>query len=405
MKKILIMLLFVSLILTTGCQNDNVSTLNLGLSNDNDVSIGVVLSYENDYSIYELALDDIKKLDSPININLDICYDNEDYTQGLSVAQEYCSNGKTIGVVGHLYSNICLSLKNVYEENKMPLLVPSVNSQNLLDENEQYIYQTVPDVLSESRLLTAISYFKDDVKNAVIIYSDTEYGNEFSKTLESTITEDKIISIIDKVCTPNVYKDFPVALEKWKALDFDTVFLTGDVDLYQYYVSAIKEVNPDINIYISFDMEDAILSDSSAYPYYDGIYQLAWSQYNYNQELQDLYTRFEDRFGYRPSSKEIQIYDNIMIIAKAIAYHNVRTPEDLKNFLDTSENIGSIYDNLYFENNKIQNKISFLQSYDIDGNIISSYYATNSDVYNIWDDYYSLDTINKYLKVSDYVNE
>ena len=94
-----------------------------------------------------------------------------------------------------------------------------------------------------------------------------------------------------------------------------------------------------------------------------------------------------------------------MIIAKAIAYHDVRTPEDLKNFLDTSENIGSIYDNLYFENNKIQNKISFLQSYDIDGNIINSYYATNSDVYNIWDDYYSLDTINKYLKVSDYVNE
>ena len=344
MKKLLIMLLFISLILTTGCQNDN------------NASIGVVLSYENDYSIYELASDDIKKLNSPININLDICYDNEDYTQGLSVAQNYCSNGKTVGVVGHLYSNICLSLKNVYEENKMPLLVPSVNSQNLLDENEQYIYQTVPDVLSESRLLTAISYFEDNVKNAVIIYSDTEYGNEFSKTLESAITEDKIINIIDKVCTPNVYKDFPMALEKWKALDFDTVFLTGDVDLYQYYVSAIKEVNPDINIYISFDMEDAILSDSSAYPYYDGIYQLAWSQYNYNQELQDLYTRFENKFGYRPSSKEIQIYDNIMIIAKAIAYHDVRTPEDLKKFLDTSENIGSIYGNLYFENNKIQNR-------------------------------------------------
>ena len=152
-------------------------------------------------------------------------------------------------------------------------------------------------------------------------------------------------------------------------------------------------------------MEDAILSDSSAYPYYDGIYQLSWSQYNYNQELQDLYTRFENQFGYRPSSKEIQVYDNIMIIAKAIAYHDVRTSEDLKNFLDTSENIGSIYDNLYFENNKIQNKISFLQSYDIYGNIISSCYATNNDVYNIWDDYYSLDTINQYLKVGDYINE
>ena len=74
MKKLLIMLLFISLILTTGCQDDN--TLNLGLSNDNNASIGVVLSYENDYSIYELASDDIKKLNSPININLDICYDN-----------------------------------------------------------------------------------------------------------------------------------------------------------------------------------------------------------------------------------------------------------------------------------------------------------------------------------------
>ena len=402
MKKILKIILLMGLILISGCSINDGSGLS---SEDDSVSIGVVLGFSSsdDYQVCQLALDDIEKLNSPININLDICYDNEDYTQGLSVAQDFCSNGNTIGVVGHLYTNLCLSLKNVYEENKMPLLVPSVNSQSLLDENEKYVYQTVPDVLSESRFLTTLSYFKNNVKNAVIIYSDTEYGNEFSKTLESVITEDKKINVIDKVCTPNVYKEFPTSLEKWKALDFDTVFLTGDMELYQYYVPTIKEANPDANIYISFDMESNILSDDIAYPYYDGVYQLAWSQYNYNQELQDLYTRFENECGYRPSSKQIQIYDNIMIIAKAIAYQNVRTSEDLKEFLDTSTNIYSIYnDNLYFENNKIQNKISFIQSYDMNGNLTNSYYLTNNDVYNVWYDYYSLEAINEYLKVGEY---
>jgi hypothetical protein len=102
----------------------------------------------------------------------------------------------------------------------------------------------------------------------------------------------------------------------------------------------------------------------------------------------------------------VQIYDDIMIIAKAIAYNGVRTREDLKEFLDTADDIGSIYgEGLYFKNNSIQNKMMFVQSYDSNGKLTSSIGFTNTEIYEIWWYYYAEELIDEYAKVGEYDSE
>ena len=399
------MLVSLGLVLLVGCsKGDTVgdSLDSIGTSN-NSVSIGVVLSSDSYDNIKDLALQDVERLNSPVDIVLNVAYDNQDYTTGLYIAQSYCKDASTVGVVGHLYSSLCLSLKNVYEEANMPLVVPYVSSEKLLNDDEQYIYQTVSDMSCDSKYFTTISYHMNTIHNAVIVYSDTDYGNEFSKTLENTLTEDKIINVIDKVCSPNVYREFPECLEKWQSLDFDTVFLVGDVDLYQYYIPDIKQANPNANIFISSDIETTILYNPESYTYYDDVYQLSWSQYDQTQELQNLYDRYYQAYGEYPSVREVQIYDDIMVIAKAIANENVRTSKDLKNYLDTSNDIQSIFgDGLYFNENRIQNKQCYIHSYNQDGLISNSYSLTIEQIEDIWYNYYDESLINEYLKVGEY---
>lgn len=407
MKHIKLIFTALSALIITGC-----SAGNAGISDksDNSVSIGAVFSYEdvNDtyYRAYEMALEDIEKLDSPVDINIKVCYDEADYTTGLKAAQDFCSDDTITGVVGHINTDMCLSLKNIYEENHIPLIVPTIDSDKLLDSGEQYIYRTMPDMTTSSEFLTALAYIHENIENVIIIYSDGQYGNEFSKVLEQSLVEDKSVTVADKVCSPDIYKDIPDCIKKWKALEADTVFLIGDLALYQYYVPVIKEFNPDMNIYCSVDFENYYLDDREVYPYYENVYQLAQAQYDYNDKLESFYERYREKYGSIPNSDAVQVYDDIMIIAKAIAENNVRSPQELKNFLDTADDIGSIYgDDLHFVDNEVRNKMNFIQSYNEDGTLSYSIGLTNDELDEVWLNYYSADVINELALTEDYSNE
>lgn len=407
MKHIKLIFTALSALIITGCSAGNTSISNIS---DNSFSIGAAFSFENYndtyYRAYEMAAEDIEKLDSPVDINVKISYDMADYTTGLKAAQDFCSDDTIVGVVGHINTDMCLSLKNIYEENQIPLIVPTIDSNKLLDSGEKYIYRTMPNMTTSSEFLTALAYIHENIENVVIIYSDGQYGNEFSKVLEQSLVEDKSVTVADKVCAPDVYKDMPDCIKKWKALDADTVFLIGNLELYQYYVPLVKEFNPDMNIYSSVDFENYYLDDREVYPYYENVYQLAQSQYDYNDELKSFYERYQQKYGSVPNSDAVQIYDDIMIIAKAIAENNVRSPQQLKNFLDSAEDIGSIYgDDLYFSENEVRNKMNFIQSYNEDGSLSYSIGLTNDELDEVWLNYYSSDVINELAFMGDYSDE
>lgn len=407
MKNIRKFFILLTVMTFTGCsmQSSNISET----ADKNSFSVGFVCSNENNddvyYRAYEMAQEDIEKLDSSVNINLQICYDEKDYTKGLEIAQQFCKDTSMVGVVGHINTDMCLSMKNIYEENHMPLLVPTIDSDKLLDSGEKYIYRTMPNMTTEAEFFTSFAYIDETMKNAVIIYSDGQYGNEFSKVLEKSLVEDKAVTVSDKICSPDVYKDIPDCIKKWRALDIDTVFLIGNLELYQYYVPIIKEFDSDIKIYSSVDFENYYLDDREVYPYYEGVYQLSVSQYDYNDELGDFYKRYEEKYGSMPNSDAVQVYDDIMIIAKAISEQGVRSPEQLKNFLDTSEGVGSIYGSeLCFSDNEMRNKICFVQSYNENGTLSSSIGFTNNQLDEIWLNYYSTDVIDEFALRGEYTN-
>ncbi len=388
--------------LVGGCSAGSQESVGIGTSDD-VVSIGLAVSqYEYYENIYQFVSEDVEKLDSPVEIQLVEQQDSYDYTQGLSVAQGFCEDSTMVGVVGHMYTDLCLSLKNVYDENKMPLLVPDIESNELLNDNNGYIYQTISNISNVANLYTTMAY-NNDMSNIAIVYTNSKYGNELSKEFEQYLVQETNVTIVDKVCDPDINKDMPSCLKKWKALDVDTIFLFTNFEPVKLYLPEIEKLGSDVNVYISSDFESEFLSYDVAYG--DNVYLLSASQYDYNPELEDLYQRYEDTYGERLSTSMAQIYDDVMIIAKAIAYNGVRTPAELKEFLDTTDDIGSIYgDDLYFTNNYIQNKMSFIQSYDDVGNLTYSMGFTNTDLDEIWYDYYAQEYIDTYARVGEYNN-
>jgi ABC-type branched-subunit amino acid transport system substrate-binding protein len=130
------------------------------------------------------------------------------------------------------------------------------------------------------------------------------------------------------------------------------------------------------------------------------------AQYDYNDEITDFYKRYKENFGFYPNSDAVQVYDSIMIIAKAIAENNVRTSEELKDFLDSSENINSIYgDEIYLQDNMMCGKMCFLQKYNEDGTLSYSFGMVNDDLYDVWYNYYPIEMINELARTGDYSDE
>lgn len=398
---------FLSAALLSGCLAESADSIadNLSDVQDDSVSIEVIFQNELDDAVtaYEMAVEDIEKLNSPVNINVNVHYDESDYTKGLDIAQQICSDDSVVGVVSKMSTDICLSLKNLYQENSIPMLLPVTNSDEI-KVTDNCIYQMLPNMTTTSRMFTTLAYMNEKMKNSVIIYSDDGYGNEFSKILEQSLTEDKVVKVVDKICMPDIYTDIPDCMKKWRALDTDSVFLIGGILMYQYYVPVIRELNPDINIYYMADYEGEYLSDRITYEYYDNIYQFSFVQDNYSEQISDFNKRFEEKFGKMPNSDTVQVYDNIMIIAKAVAENGVRTPDELKNFIESSDDIGSIFGKVSFdtEERDVDNKICFIQNYDESGNLKYSLGLTNNEIDDIWSGYYNTDIINEFARLEDY---
>jgi ABC-type branched-subunit amino acid transport system substrate-binding protein len=266
----------------------------------------------------------------------------------------------------------------------------------------------MPKLSIDTMFYTMLSH-TEGMKNVAVIYTDSTYGKEMASQFTYYMMDDVTSNtkVVDQVCNPDIYTEIPNCLKKWKALDVDTVFIFSDLDGVYTYLPIIEEMDNDINVYLSSDYESFFLTEYYDYlSKYDNVYQMSSVQYDYNAELEEFCQRYSDTYGTRPDSTMVQIYDDIMIIAKAIAYNGVRTREDLKEFLDTTDDIGSIYgEGLYFKNNSIQNKMMFVQSYDSNGELTSSIGFTNTEIYEIWWYYYAEELIDEYAKVGEYDSE
>ena len=317
---------------------------------------GLLEAMETYYNGYlngiRMAEEDIAAMEMPVTLNIQVDDDLGDFTTAVALAQSYIEDPAVIGVVGHLGSAICLPLSSIYTRGRQTMVVPTVSVVSLTAVPSDYVFRNIPadGQISEKMCTYAV---EQGVKRAVIFYEDTPYGFEMSSILE-LYAQWLGIEIVDRVCSPDLNRELSAMERKWRALEYDAVFLISNFGEGLYFIDALRELGFGGPVICSHAM-DVDASVVREYLSADGggiVISSIVNSERLSEGLELFYERYRERFGMSADVLAIQSYDSVMIVAEAVAYHHVRTSDELAAYLTAAGNLGSIFGVTSFDRNR-----------------------------------------------------
>lgn len=373
MKIFLKYLLFITIvILLSGCINsNNIIEERKSFVNDdeNDITIALpgpiwlMTDATHFLNGVNMALEEINSAGG-INgrkMTTIIANDKASFMEGSTIAQRFAEDRKITAVIGHWNSDVTIPVSTIYENSQLLLLSPIVANNTLVERNYKYIIQNIPSdgVIGKEMALYAK---KKGYKNIAIYYDDNAYGKGLANAFEEASSDDGI-KVIDRVSNFKNQLEFKNSLAKWKALDYDAVFVADSMPSAGEFIRILRQ--EDLNIPIlggdGLDLSNFITDLGNAS---EGVTMATLLNPNDKREkLQVFKKKFNEKFKEEPDIWAIQGYESIHLLAYAIEKSGSSTSADISDFLKNMESFKGVLDDISFsENGAIEGRRIFIKT-------------------------------------------
>jgi len=329
------------------------------------LAVPVPLEYAEKNTDYirgiELAREDIAAMDMQPELIIQIDDDGGDFGRAVELAGKYINDSSVIGVVGHWYSGICVPISSVYSIGQKTLIVPTVSVPSLTSPSSEYVFRNIPADTQISKKMC--DYAKSqNTEKAVIYYEDSVYGFEMSAELQRYAFSIGI-DVVDRVSSAIIEDSLTLWERKWRAADYDTVFIVGNVEIGAGFINEVRGVGFSGSIICSDGMDSAALARYLSPGTSDITVSSITNSETPPQGIAQFVKRYMDRYGTSPDIWAIQGYDSAMIVAKAVST-GLKTTEELSEYLSTSDSLGSIFGPTSFdENHEIVGKSVYMKKW------------------------------------------
>jgi branched-chain amino acid transport system substrate-binding protein len=157
-------------------------------------------------------------------------------SQGLAITKKLIYNDKVFAMIGLACSHVGMSIKDLLNEEKVPLIISIAQGNNILKPHSPYLFRIMPptDLTGALMATFAHEYFKGKYKKYSLIYTQEEYG---------TTQRDGLIEQLGK------YGLKLASMETHKI---------GDTD-YSAQLLKIKKVNPEVLFMQSYAKDMALI--------------------------------------------------------------------------------------------------------------------------------------------------
>ncbi len=368
-KKSILCLLTSAFILLAGCGDGNAIqavTDQLGFAQSGPpdeliISVAVPLDYANENTNFlhgvEMAQQDISEMSLPIPLQIQVDDDKGDFFEAVTLAQQYIENPEVIGVVGHWYSDICLSLVDIYNRGEKVLMVPTVSISNLTGGEPSYIFQNIPnDRLIAMQMCENIS--NSGFERMVIYYEDSTYGFTMAGEVEK-FAQQYGVTVVDRRSS-STDSELVQAQEKWKSLQYDVIVLINNAAEGAEFVNDIRAMGSDVPIVCSDGMDSSSvqnnLDEDSGEIYVASIIDMSSPPHG----VENFVNRYVTQYGAQPDIWAVQGYESVMLVAQAVE-DGVYTSHALQEYLATTPNMDSLYGGATFENGALADRPTYLK--------------------------------------------
>lgn len=277
--------------------------------------------------------------------------------EGTFIAQKFVDNPKVVAVIGHTSTHVSIPTSTIYEKAGVVMLSPIVSNPKLTQRGYQYVFQNIPSDYEIGKEM-AIYAKKQGHKRIAIYYADTPYGKGLANAFEDVAVENGI-TIIDRTCSYTDEYEFERAINKWKALDVDGVFVADSVRTGKEFILKIKETGIDVPI-LGGDGLDANFIDELGEASEGAAIATIFNPDDNNPRLQSFIDKFEAKYKDKPDVWALQGYDSIMLLAHAIEKADSSAPSEIAKSLRSIEAFQGVTDKMSFdENGRAQGKVVY----------------------------------------------
>ena len=373
MKRFLKYLFFITIvILLPGCINsDNIveERENFVNNDDHDITIAlpgpVWLMTDATHFIdgVNMALEEINATGG-INgriITTVVANDQASFMEGSTIAQRFAEDPKITAVIGHWNSDVTIPVSTIYENAQLLLLSPIVANNKLIDRNYDYIIQNIPSDGAIGKEMALYAKNKG-YENIAIYYDDSAYGKGLANAFEKA-SVDHGIKVVDRVSNFKNQLEFKNSLAKWKALNYDAVFVADSMPRAGEFITMLREENSTVPILggDGLDLSNFITALGHAS---EGVTMATLLNPDVKSENLKVFTEnFKKKYAVAPDIWAIQGYESIQLLAYAIENGGGSTSADISNFLKNMASFQGVLDDISFsENGAIEGRRIFIKT-------------------------------------------
>ena len=301
------------LTLATGC---------LGTKNKGDIAIGVAWPFESNNSMFregvELAVKEINR-DGGIKgrkIQLVMKDDQASVAEGMAIAQSFAGERQVAAVIGHRNSFVSIPASRIYEEAGLVMLSPASTAPELTKKGYRSVFRNLP---SDDEIARKIAVFcsRQGQKRMVVYYSEDSYGMGLANSFEDHAKKAGI-KVVDRISYYGDLKDLERLHNKWKAMDFDGIFIAGGMPAGAEFIADCGQVGISARYYAGNAMDSPLLREIGGKAA-DGIVVGAiFNPADIRPEVKKFIEDFTKEYDKPPGAYSAQGYDAVKILAAAI---------------------------------------------------------------------------------------
>jgi len=235
-------------------------------------------------------------------------------TRGGTVAQSFIDDPSVVAVIGHGSSTVSISVAAMYDRAGLALLTPSSSSPRLTQMGLSHVFRGS---FNDRALASeAAQYAKSrGYRRAVVLYTDDTYGKTLANAFEDAASALGVL-VVDRVCSLGNVRQFERQVDKWKAFQYDVIFVAAGVPDGIEFISVARKAGATVPIISGDGLDTPEFPRTAGAAAEDTI---VLTGFHKDQPGASTFVAdFKKKFGVMPDARSASAYDSVKLLAAAI---------------------------------------------------------------------------------------
>ncbi|MGD9156385.1 MAG: ABC transporter substrate-binding protein [Bacillota bacterium] len=262
-----------------------------------------------------------------LRITIKVLNDNANFMEGIRIAQSLAAQPELTVVVGHWNSALTIPAARIYNDAGIVMLSPVVSNPELTTKGYRYVFRNTLSDAGIGRQLARYAAGKN-YRRVVIYYADNEYGMALANAFEDAFSQAGR-KVIDRVTDFNNDFEFQKNLDKWRALNYDAVFVADSMPHAPEFIRQIRRADGKIPMFGGDGLDVADFPVTLGEAAEGFVVATLFNPGQNRPELRRFIAKYRKRYGGEPDVWAAQGYDSVKLLVCAASKADGASPRKI----------------------------------------------------------------------------